>query len=73
MYFRGLNFSFICIFDLYVYVGRYWTNDDMYHDGDVHEVGKMVSDDFSLNFVCMLVVDLIGYDENMRKFLWFPP
>lgn len=45
----------------------------MYHGGEVHEIGKMVSEDFSLSSVCTLVVELIRYDENMRKISWFPP
>ena len=75
--FHRINFNFICFlcsFDLFLYVGGYWSkNDGFYHGGETHEVGLMSAGTFGVSTVVMLVVDHLGYTENMRKVSWYPP
>ncbi|CAH2046417.1 unnamed protein product [Thlaspi arvense] len=60
-------------FDLYIYASGYWSPDDAYLGGEAHPAGKHLAEGFGLATIRMLIVQYLGYEENLSKISWFPP
>ncbi|CAE6173213.1 unnamed protein product [Arabidopsis arenosa] len=60
-------------FDLFIHAGGYWSTDDQYLGGEPHSVGLVSGETFKLSSVQMLLVEHLGYEDNMKRVSWFPP
>uniref|UniRef100_A0A1J3GZT7 Uncharacterized protein n=1 Tax=Noccaea caerulescens TaxID=107243 RepID=A0A1J3GZT7_NOCCA len=50
-------------FDLFLFVGGYWSSDGLYHGGEGEKVGTLCSETFSLSSISMYVKNIYGYED----------